>query len=346
MNYTDIYQKVARLRREVQPVKRVQTSSGGREAYRWESTMPEYLDRLAKEEFSDPQEQKLAALFWLVPKDEVELANETAPGFLEFLKLQEVDTLADARAAAIAFGCGWRPDGTGEELPWADAVAELAYVAIPLVRQAVEQLQGWGISFESANGTDHFIWAQRSAEALCGEVDFEGKPFGKHQESCHKLAPKDCASIAFLTERVRSILWGYMSGTTITAEGFTAGILWHALRQEDANQPPPQDRCHQGWIRFTEQLAICVSDNPERSGRSLAFSDGPENLLGSIDIRDLKPGEKISAAKRIYKPELYDKIPFYRVQGENFYELEKSARTGNKASYLWVRTGFDLLSNR
>lgn len=342
MNYTDIYQKVAGLRRKAQPVKRVQTSLGGRESYRWESTMPEYLDKLAKEEFSDPQEQKLAALFWLVPEDREELANETAPGFLKFLEEQKVDTLVNARAAAIAFGCGWRPDGIGEELPWADAVAELAYVAIPLVRQAVNQLQGWGISFESADETDQLMWAQRSAEALCGNVDFEGNPYGKHQGTLHTFATKDCASIAFFTEKVRSSLWGYMSGRKITAEGFTSGILWHALRQEEAYQAPPQDRCNQGWIRFTEQLAICVSDEAERNGRSLASSNGPQNLQGSIEIRDLKPGEKISVGRRIYKAALFDKDAFYRVKGENCYEQKPSARTGNKKSYLWLRKGFDL----
>jgi hypothetical protein len=132
-----------------------------------------------------------------------------------------------------------------------------------------------------------------------------------------------------------------MSGRKISAEGFTSGILWHALRQE-ANQPPPQDRYHQGWIRFTEQLAICVSDDGGRDGRSLASSNGPQNLQGSIEIRDLKPGEKISVGKRIYKAALFDKDPFYRVKGENCYEQKRSARTGNRRSYLWLRKGFDL----
>jgi hypothetical protein len=337
MKEINTYKKVASLRRKAGQVKVVWKKVGMCEMLCYESQMPDWITekRLAEIGISEPEEQKLAALYWFLPGEKKALDN--APGFLAFLKSREIDELENVRAAAIAFGCGWRPfPGNGEE-PWGDAVRELGFCANSLVRGAIRQLQSLGISFPFEDlGSQVYCWSDLCCEALLGRSPFESS-YGKHQGSFGNFQAKDCSSIKFFMERLRKSLYGFMSGRKITAEGFTGGILWHVLRQTDVESRPPQDRCHEGWIRFTEQAAICVSKDLARNGRSIAIVNEDCELTTSVSSLDIRPGESISVGKRIYRAQDFDTVAFYRITGAKSYEREKSKLTGKKQSNLLVR---------
>jgi hypothetical protein len=304
------------------------------------------LERLAREQGLSDADCRLGALFWLLPRRDRPQLDTYVPAFLRFLDSQQITSLDDAIAAAVAFGCGWRPEGESEGEAWDDAIGELSLIIQPSVKKAVERLAAWGISFQERNDleSDLYLWALLSARALLGLSPHEDA-YGNHQGSFRKFTSEDCSSIAYFTQRIRDRLFGFMPGGQIAADGFTRGILWHAMRQEDATAPPPQNRCSEGWLRYTDQFATCVSEDPKRNGRSLAIVNRDYAYLkaiGSVPLQDLRSGETISISSRIYKDANCVKVSFYRVRNTNFYERNRSSRTTNAPSHLVLRLFHDI----
>lgn len=308
--------------------------------------LKEGLERLAREQGLSDADCRLGALFLLLPGLDRPQLDSYVPAFLRFLDSQQIASRDNAIAAAVAFGCGWRPEGESEGDAWDDAVAKLTLIIQPLVRKAVKRLEAWGISFQERSEleSDLYWWALLSAHALLGLKTHEAA-YGNHQGSFRKFTSKDCSSIAYFTQRIQDCLFGFMPGGQIAADGFTRGILWHAMRQEDATAPPPQNRCSEGWLRYTDQFATCASEDPKRNGRSLAIVNRDyANLenIGSVPLQDLRFGEKISISSRIYKDANCIKVRFYRVRNTNFYERNCSSRTTNAPSHLVLRLFHDI----
>jgi hypothetical protein len=314
--------------------------------------LEQVLPRLAKMPgFPIGESQILAPLFWLMPEcSDQSRVEQAACTFADFMSERTEDrgTFSHTCMAAIAFGCGWRPsNGSGEfHEAWFDALDELTLCIMPSIQKALRALQSLGIPFrqygvcetEPIEGTNSKIyqWSRFCVLALADELPKAIRgTFGPSEGGLSKFQGKDCSRQDYFLSQVNYHLVGLKNTQSkqskqnrkstdfpYLADSFSKGLLWHALRTERIDLGPPANRFAQGWIRFTEAMAMRWPAGNKGDAKQLEIGRDGFNLA-EVDV--------VVARKGIYWANRFVELKFWAFA--NKLNHQKNDRAKSQTTY-------------